>query len=294
MSDDKLLDRKAMTSASQYIGHIGWPTIALGLVIPTCYTSVVILTFAHILPLWLAMPAIALLTYLAYTVLHESAHSSICGGHSSYRWLNELLGYLAGWILMIPLTAHRHEHLAHHRHTNDELNDPDFHVGQMNKSFSIAVHAALRITLVQFSYYFNYRWNKASSKQNLIYCAEIAVALAPRFGVLLTGYWLEGLALFVVAWLTGAVVLIYLFAYVVHKPNDQQGRYLDTSTILAKSPFQTPVTWLWMFQNYHSIHHLFPRVPFYQYRKLYEEIADVMEAKGAPVYHLTLSGLQPK
>ena len=46
-----------------------------------------------------------------------------------------------------------------------------------------------------------------------------------------------------------------------------------------------------MFQNYHSIHHLFPRVPFYQYARLYSDIEAVMVAKGAPVYQLTWRGL---
>ena len=52
------------------------------------------------------------------------------------------------------------------------------------------------------------------------------------------------------------------------------------------------LNWLWMFQNYHSIHHLFPRVPFYKYAELYEEIEDVMAARQAPVYHMSVTGLK--
>ena len=96
------------------------------------------------------------------------------------------------------------------------------------------------------------------------------------------------------AWIIGAIILIYLFAYVVHRPHDQVGRYVDTSTIL---PPEIPIllaglNWFWMFQNYHSIHHLFPRVPFYKYAELYEEIEDVMEAKQAPVYNISVRGLK--
>jgi beta-carotene hydroxylase len=71
------------------------------------------------------------------------------------------------------------------------------------------------------------------------------------------------------------------------------GRYVDTSTVLLSGPLHELITWLWMFQNYHSIHHLFPRVPFYKYAKLYQEIEDIMIAKGAPVYHVTVRGLEP-
>jgi nucleoside-diphosphate-sugar epimerase len=41
------------------------------------------------------------------------------------------------------------------------------------------------------------------------------------------------------------------------------------------------VTALWLYQNYHSIHHLFPRVPFYKYRVLFDEVEDLMVAQGA-------------
>ena len=118
--------------------------------------------------------------------------------------------------------------------------------------------------------------------------------MLPRLAVILSGYWLEGLALFVLAWLLGAIMLIYLFAYVVHKPHDRIGRYVDTATILPPefAPMRLALNWFWLFQNYHSIHHLFPRVPFYRYEELYEEIEPVLEASSSPVYKLTLHGLQ--
>ena len=88
------------------------------------------------------------------------------------------------------------------------------------------------------------------------------------------------------------IVLLYLFAYIVHRPHEQVGRYKDTSTILLPGPLGTLLTWLWMFQNYHSIHHLFPRVPFYQYARLYREIEEIMVAREAPVYRITTRGLK--
>ena len=245
-----------------------------------------------ILPLWLALPLAAVLTYLSYTIAHESVHGSISGSHSSLRWVNKALGYMAAWILMIPLTAHRHEHMAHHRHANDPVDDPDFQVKQMQDSLPAAARAALKMTTAQFSFYFKNRWRKAPLKQNLLLCLEVAAALIPRLAVLAAGYWVEGLVLFVLAWMIGVMVLLYSFAYIVHRPHEQVGRYIDTSTILLPGPLGTILTWLWMFQNYHSIHHLFPRVPFYQYARLYSEIEAVMAAKGAPVYRITARGLQ--
>ena len=294
MSKTDILDRQAHASARQYVGEFAWLTIIVGLALCASYVVTVVSALAGVLSLGFAVPLVAILTYLNYTILHESAHGSISGNRKSLHWINEALGYMAAWILMIPLTAHRHEHMAHHRHTNDAERDPDFHVGRMGHSIPAAARATLQACVAQFSYYANNRWSKNASRQNLYLCLEVAAALIPRLAALAAGYWLEGLALFVLAWLIGATILLYLFAYAVHRPHEQEGRYVNTSTILIPGRLHTPVTWFWMFQNYHSIHHLFPRVPFYRYRQLYQELEEVMAAKGAPVYWLTLRAGRPE
>jgi beta-carotene hydroxylase len=83
---------------------------------------------------------------------------------------------------------------------------------------------------------------------------------------------------------------MYLFAYVVHTPHAAVGRYVDTSTFIVPGKLGTLVTVLWGYQNYHSIHHLFPRVPFYRYADLFAEIEDIMIAKGAPIHRLYTGG----
>ena len=276
------------------MGKVAWPTVILGLLFAAVYIAAVVMSLAGLLSLWLAVPVVALVTYLSYTILHESVHGSIGGNHRSLRWLNKAMGYVAAWITMIPLTAHRYEHMAHHRYANDEQRDPDFHMGSMRDSPFAPILAAVRAWVSQFTYYAKHRWADAPPRQNVILCMEVAAALLPRLAVILAGFWVEGLALFVLAWVIGAIILIYSFAYIVHRPHNQIGRYVDTVTILPpeSAPLRSALNWLWMFQNYHSIHHLFPRVPFYKYAELYEEIEDVMEAKQAPIYSISLRGLK--
>lgn len=294
MSKTDQLDRQAVRSAGKYMGNVAWPTVALGLLFVAAYGSAVALVLAGVLSLWIAVPVVAVVTYLSYTILHEAVHGSIGGNERSLRWLNKAMGYMAAWITMIPFTAHRYEHMAHHRYANDEERDPDFHMGSMRDSLLAPVRAALQAWVSQFIYYAKHRWADAPPRQNLALCVEVAAALLPRLAVILAGYWVEGLALFVLAWIIGAIILIYLFAYVVHRPHEQVGRYVDTATVLPPdSPaLRTGLNWLWMFQNYHSIHHLFPRVPFYKYAELYEDIEDVMAAKQAPVYSISVRGLK--
>lgn len=293
MNKSDPLDQQALEAAKQYMGRVAWPTAILGLVISSSYVAIPLLVAAGVVSLPLAVPLMALLTYAAYTVLHDAVHGSINGSHKSLRWLNEALGYAMAWILMIPLTAHRHEHLAHHRNTNDPDADPDFVVANMARSPFHAVRAALRINAGQFGYYRRNRWGKGPRKQDVLLCIEVCAAVIPRLAFIAAGFWLEGIALFVFAPIVGIAILMFLFAYIVHTPHESVGRYVDTSTFVAKGTLGSIVTALWGFQNYHSIHHLFPRVPFYTYRSLFGEIEDIMIARGAPIYQLSFNGIQP-
>jgi beta-carotene hydroxylase len=284
MQTPDLLDQRAKKAAETYMGQFAWPTAILGVVVLLAYICIPLLVINGQMSLWLAVPLYIFLTYAAYTVMHDAAHGSINGSHTSLRWLNDLLGYMAGFILMIPLTAHRHEHLAHHRNTNDADGDPDFVVRDMTKSPFHAARAAVRIVTGQYSYYLAHRWAKDPISQRARFLLELTLALAVRIGFMAQGYWLVGAVLFMAGGVGGIALLMYLFAYIVHTPHESVGRYVDTSTFEFPEPFNTPITWLWGFQNYHSIHHLFPRVPFYHYRKLFNDIRSVMIAKGAPIY----------
>ena len=293
MNKSDPLDQQALEAAKQYMGRVAWPTVILGLVISISYVAIPALVATGVVSLALAVPLMAFLTYAAYTVMHDAVHGSNNGSHKPLRWLNEALVYAMGWILMIPLTAHRHEHLAHHRNTNKPDADPDFVVANMAKSPLHAARAAVDIMVGQYTYYRGNRWGKGPRKQDVFLCIEVCAALLPRLAFVAAGFWLEGLALFVLASVAGVALLMFLFAYIVHTPHQSTGRYVDTSTFVANGVLGTIVTALWGFQNYHSIHHLFPRVPFYTYRSLFGQIEEVMIARGAPIYQLSFKGIQP-
>lgn len=293
MTTTDTLDQQANKRAQAYMGKLALPTIALAASVFTAYTLTLILTLTGNCPLIVGVPAIAVFTYLSYTVLHESAHGSISGSHKNLRWLNEALGYIAGWIIMIPLTAHRHEHLAHHRHTNEPDADPDYIVSGITRSPLHAAWYATRVYVGQFTYYFDNRWQSAPRKQNIAFCLETALIFVPRLALLASPLWLEAASVFGLAWLLGLGLTVYLFAYLVHRPHENSGRFVDTSTIEAGwRPVNKIITLLWVYQNYHSIHHLFPRVPFYQYPSLFSDISPIMQAKDAPIYELGITGMR--
>ncbi|MEP5764382.1 MAG: fatty acid desaturase [Halieaceae bacterium] len=279
-------DQQALASAQARMGEFAWPTVILGVTVMVAYLATVLAVAQAWLPLWAGTLLVMLLTYMAYTVVHEAVHGSINGRHQNLRWVNEWLGYGAAWIMMIPLTAHRHEHLAHHRHTNDPDADPDYAVANLTRTPWQPLLAVSRITLGQYRYYFANRWGKGKGSQDRAFCLELLASIGLRLAFMAQGFWLEGFMLFIVGGLGGILITMYLFAYLVHHPHQDQGRYVDTSTFEVQGGLGKVITTLWLYQNYHSIHHLFPRVPFYRYREVFDEIRPVMESKHAPIERL--------
>ena len=301
MSDITTLNKIASQKAKNYYGGLAWPTIIIGLTTFVGYWGLPYLVMLRGLSLWIAVPAMTALTFMAYTVLHESVHGSISGNNLSMNWLNDGLGSLAGTIVAIPLTAHRIEHLTHHANTNHPAKDPDGYSAELMSSPLGMLKSAWRSITIQYQLYSQRYWPQATLTKKTIFVVEIffilLLRMLPFFVLWQTGRtelmtdWWRGLVLFIVAGLIGTIALVYLFAYIVHRPHISTDRYLNTSTIVIPGPLSKILTILWGYQNYHSIHHLFPRVPFYRYRRLFDEIAGTMDQMEAPVYRLTWGGL---
>ena len=268
--------------ARSAMGEVAWPTIMVATGLITAYGATLTSFLLGHLPLWVATALIAFIVYAVYTVMHEAVHGSISGQDRSLKWLNDALGYVAGQVIGTSFMAHRKEHLAHHQNTNVEGQDPDMPLA--SGSGLQLVMGALRALPYQVQYYVQTHWHKASEREKRIFVAEICVAMSWRLAL---GFVLgpsAALFLLVVANLAGVFITLILFAWIVHKPHTETGRYRDTSTFVFPKPYDTVISCLWLFQNYHSIHHLFPRVPFYRYREVFNQIEPVMDRKGAPIY----------
>ena len=284
MSDTIELEKKANSAARTLMGAVGWPTIILGVFCTSAYVVTLTLVATHQINLAVAFAIVSLLTYAIYTVMHDAVHGSIQGKHKSFSWVNNGLGYLAGQILFISFKVHQQEHLAHHRHTNQKDNDPDLFV--KDDSLKSLIQGTLQVVFIQYHYFFSRSWKNTSTSDKTIILIELVAMLAWRVAFVAAGYWLESLLLFVFGTLTGLFILVVLFVWLVHRPHDEVARYKNTTTILLPPLINGLVTRLWLFQNYHSVHHLFPRVPFYNYKKLFEQIEPIMVANHAPIVRI--------
>jgi beta-carotene hydroxylase len=109
--------------------------------------------------------------------------------------------------------------------------------------------------------------------------ALIAVAFAFERGVLLE----VALTWLLPGWM-GVAVAAFLFDWIPHTPYGSTSRF-DVARVLHVPGLQ----WLMLGHNYHLVHHLWPKVPFYHYRDMFIVAQPLLEEKGCRVE--TIAGL---
>lgn len=276
------LNREAIEAARQYMGKFAWVTVALSAAVLVVFAGNIALFAAGVMPLWAAFVIFAVTTYMSYTPVHEAAHSNIHGYHAGRKWINDLCGYACAQIIMVPYSTHTVEHFTHHRYTNQPGKDPDGVLKGMTDSPLAFVVAVARFIWMQITFLFHGYWATAPHREKVIYWAEVGVAISWRVLLLSLLPLLPGLVLIVAAYLLGLVFTTYWFAFRPHHPYVESARYRNTSSLIMPI-WMKPLEWFWLGQNLHSIHHAFPRVPFYKYHALFRQIEPVMRAHGAPV-----------
>ena len=281
------LDRDAVREAQLFMGGVAWSTMIFGLSVAFGYGTTFWAVAQGHLSLLAGFFINGLLVYASYTILHETVHGNVSGLGQANRWYNEVFGFIAGFMMAIPLTVHRVTHLAHHRRTNDPEEDPDMVMAIRGRPGLGSLFAAsLRSIVKQYTFFFGPAWDGTSTRDRWMVASEMFVSVGVRLVLVLAGYGAEVLVLTVLANLLGNFIIVTFFAVAVHHPNTEQGRYVDTSTLVFPTWVNGPITWFWLWQNYHSVHHLFPRVPFYHYMALFDRIEAIMAARGAPIYRI--------
>lgn len=275
-------NRQAIVVAKRYMGHFAWPTVLFTVAVVAGFVANLVMFAAGLSPWWLATLLYAALTYMSYTPLHEATHGNIHGDHAQLKWLNDFCGYLVAPIILIPYASHTVEHFTHHRYTNQPDKDPDFMLHKMGGGALAFVTTGLQFFWLQNSFFYKRVWHKALVAERGIYLAEIALAIIWRLAVVV---WVAApgiVALLVVGYLLGAFFTAYWFAYRPHHPYKDSARYRNTCSMIMPR-WMRPFEWFWLGQNLHSIHHLFPRVPFYHYHAVHRQIDPILRDQKTPI-----------
>ena len=266
---------------------VAWPTIVFGVGLAALHWGLVAAALAGAVPLWVAMLVLSWTAYAHYTLVHESIHGNIVRGHSRRNALHATIGWYGALVLSAtwPLLARTHK--AHHSHTNTD-HDPDIFVktsfwgltrnyilrrGLLALVPAIVVRPFIRDRAFDKGYI-----NAAEimTRSEILQHAVVDVLIKiVVWSLVLTGYGWEVLALYVGPALIGGYLLTVLFQWLPHHPFEGTGRY-DATRNSGNDAFNLPM----LFQNWHLMHHLWPGVPFYNYRRLERRLAPVLAEKA--------------
>jgi len=279
-------DSKAQKIIKPYQGMVAWPSVALAFTIIGSFALVCTLGAMRIIPLWTGLVINSLLLYAIQTPLHEASHGNIAGRDDRWMWLNHLIGLLSGAILLHEYKAFRHMHLMHHRETNDDDLDPD-HWVKVSNPLAVLFRC---FTIVPFYHHFFFKKIALNPKDpsNFNVTAHVLAMYWGLYTIALWlcmfGYWREVLALWLGPHWIGSAIIIFFFAYLPHKPHDTKNKWHATRIVNVSGPWAIFVNWLYLFQNYHLIHHLFPRIPFYLYPEAFQDLKPVLEKEGSRIH----------
>jgi fatty acid desaturase len=273
-----------MTPWRDNSGFFAWPSLLMTLGIWLGFGAVWGLALSGLIPLWLGSPIVLVLVYLAFTPMHEAAHGNV-GGSAGRAWVDLLSGWACSILFLAPFPAFKAVHLRHHGAVNRPDRDPDLWVAGTSP-----LNVALRCLSI-IPHYYRMFLGPMANKANRVARAQSVVAFVctgALMGALIwAGLGFELLVLWLLpAWLASGLLAL-AFDWLPHQPHGELGRWDNARVILGRG-----LNVLMLGQNYHLVHHLWPRVPFYRYGRVFHESRAELESHGAEI--VELSSMRPR
>ena len=222
---------------------------AVGALLVSSSNGILSLTLIGILFMGVALNSLAIF-------IHEGLHGLLAN-----RWrLNHLLSFLVGLPTMVSATAYYTTHLNHHYELGRKL-DYGTYRQHTRKPLLVWVAYLMQLTFGSFIYislipFLGFK--SASTKSRLFIVAE--------YTVIITVF-----TLFLVCVPINLVLLYWFYPMLImniltnvrgiasHALGDQENIYLSSRTVKSS----TLVSLLFINENYHLEHHIFPRTPSY-------------------------------
>ncbi len=262
----------------EYTGGLAVPTLVLIVGLATLHGSVLVGASAGWIPLPLATALLIPISYGWFTPLHEAAHGNI-GGHRSRQWIDTLVGWGAALAFVAPYPAFQAVHLRHHGTANREGRDPDHWVAGQN-AWSVAARCLAIVPHYYWMFARKLAWESAAMRQAVMRAlVGFTVLGAVAVGLVWAGAGIELVALWLLPGWLASGMLAFAFDWFPHHPHGETGRWTNARVVVGG-----PVlTMLLSAQNYHLVHHLWPRVPFYRYPELFRRTRPLLEEKGSRI-----------
>lgn len=245
--------------------QVAWPTILLFIMSLIGVVSSTYLYLAAYSNLYLLVGLNVISMYVAFTVVHDASHRSVVRSID----LNDWIGRAAIFIIqpLAPFSAFRALHMQHHRFANSER-DPDYHICAKGSKFLLPIKWMFfdYIYMKEYLLLVSRRPNK--EKAEAFYLAGISTFLFSLS--IVYGCFVDVLLLWFLPSRIAIAFLVFAFDYLPHHPHSHTHQQDPFKAANIRRGYEWLLTPLLLSQNYHLAHHLYPTVPFYRYRRVWE------------------------
>lgn len=256
---------------------ISWPALGLFLLGITILVVATRMAAAGTLPLWAAMLINGVGLYLLFSTMHEALHRNVSANSS----LNEALGRVSLFLLIpaAPIEIARWAHFRHHRFTSGGQ-DPDNFIHH-----ATWWQAPLRWS--NFDLYYLYIFLRDGGEERRRRAPGLIAAAVVFAVVVITmtyiGYGTEVLFLWILASRIGLALVAVVFVFLPHYPAKITAKENEYQATTVRKGCEWLLTPLFVYQNYHLIHHLYPTMPFYNYIKVWHLKYDELIAENPAI-----------
>lgn len=243
--------------------RIAIPTVLLFFVCMAGLAIVTSLSLSGVLLLWQGAILNGLVVYFLFSVVHDSSHGAI----SKNKFVNDIFGHIGMLFFgpLAPFNLARWIHMQHHRFTNDHVKDPDYFGHKMD------IWAPLRWANFDFFYTLYFLRNGGPMRQKFalrtaIQFAVVIMAIVLAFQL---GFGKETVLLWLVPTRISSFLFVAAFVYLPHAPFSVTAQEDEYKASNIRAGLEWLLTPLLTYQNYHLVHHLYPRAPFYRMIKIW-------------------------
>jgi ring-1,2-phenylacetyl-CoA epoxidase subunit PaaE len=266
------------------VPRVAWPTVGLFAGALLAWIASTALAVSGVWPWPISIVLNAACSYAMFTVAHEAMHHTISTSGALNAWIGRL-----SMLFFAPtgsFGSFRYIHMQHHLFTNaEDGRDPDH-----GTSHSSGWTAPLRWITLDLSYWpFYLKRARSRPRRELVELVTTLVLVDTAIVLLIVaGRGWELLLLWYLPIRIAVGVLGWSFDYLPHHGLAADDRFRTTRNRIGAEALLTPVL---LYQNYHLVHHLHPRIPFYRYiaawrRKEDEYLARdpaLCDVKGRPL-----------
>ena len=264
-------DEKARIQALRKKPLVAWPTVLLLWSVQAVIVWVWYSVLKGDLALWQGCLINIVAYYGKFTPAHDSMHKSV----SRIPWINDLVLYQT-MFTYLPFNSGKLlglMHMQHHRFANDEL-DPDH---------AVVTHWYNALFLWFFwDFRYLYFYLKHRDQYPGINIGRILLEMTVGFSTVGIVAWFfpqEVLWLWLIPSRMMGWLICLVFMYLPHVPHSIRDKDAPYQATLMREGWEWLLTPLMMYQNFHLAHHLYPTVPFYRYRKVWDAARDYHEAQ---------------